>query len=403
VAYVEVNLPKPPEGWDDAWANCVDPEHLAYTDTTHGQCVSVSSYGTRIRVVIPERKVPTTLAAAIGIGSISVSAFAVAQIEFGFSAGVLPFALPSSRAGDTEVCLKTGANGHAPAMPPCNGSSEGNFGPLDFSWFGNAAAGTLTECNGPDSHQLIVNTIMGVDHPLSVYTGTVRDDRTACNAGADHGDRPNQVFSQTGFGSALDPGLVSGTTLNGRTLNGRLANTPFETVAVRNGRPELDNRPLWGYIDPDLSFGDTAPTSCDPSTITTRVQMAHCLDDFESGACPSTCSALFSRDSNNNDVFDLVESPRFAYVPRVTALILDGGSTPYQFAEFVPVFIQTLFFGCNASSCSLTWNPGEALASTTNRDVQALTSFMLPPASLPAEMLEIAPGSRGTPSVVLYR
>ncbi len=217
-AFVEANLAPPESGWKAAWDACTDVKHLAITGSTYGPCVSVSSYGTRVRVVIPTREVKTTLARAMGIETISVSAFAEAQIEFMYSAGVLPFGLPAARANDTEVCLKTGPNGFAPAIAPCAGSNEGNFGPLDFSFFGNAAAGTLTACTGPDSIQLIVNTILGVDHPLSVYTGTVRDDTVACKAGADPGDRPNQAYSQTGFGSTLDTGLVSGTNTPGECL-----------------------------------------------------------------------------------------------------------------------------------------------------------------------------------------
>lgn len=402
-AYAEANLPAPPEGWDAAWASCEDPGHLAYTNSTFGQCVSVSSFDTRVRVVIPVRNVPTALAGVIGIGSISVSAWAEAQIEFAYSAGVLPFALPSSRANDTEVCLKTGPNGHAPAMPPCDGSSEGNFGPLDFSWFGNAAAGTLTQCEGPDTAQLTINTILGVDHSLSLYTGVVRDDRTACNAGADPGDRPNQAFSQTGFGSALDPGLVSGANLYSRHLNGRLANTPFETVTIRTSAPPLDNRPLWKFIDPALSFGTLAPGGCDPAGITNKTQMKGCLDAYNAFTCPGPCAPLFSYDSDSDGVPDIEQSPRFAYVPQVSAWTLGGGNTAYQFIEFRPVFLQTMFFGCNASTCVKTWDPGEPAGSTTNRDVQAMTSFLLPNGSLPHSTTSNAPGTRGTPSVVLYR
>lgn len=404
VAYVEVNLSEPEEGWEAAWAACEDPDHLALVSDLHGPCVSVSAFGTRIRVVIPERVVPTVLAGVIGISEIRVSAFAEAQIEFVYSAGVLPFGLPGSRANDTEVCLKTGPNGHAPAMPPCTGSNEGNFGPLDFSWFGNAAAGTITACDGPDSQQLVVNTILGIDHPLSVYTGTVRDDRTACTAGADPGDRPNQAFSQPGFGSALDPGLVSGATLNGRVLKGRLANTPFATVPVRNGRPPLDNRPLWSFIDPELAFGVDAPASCDPGGITNRTGMAGCLDDYKAQlGCPGGCQPLFTADDNNDGIPDLQQSPRFAYVPQLVAMLMDNGNTPHQFVAFRPVFLQTLFFGCNASNCNLVWNPGEPLVGTTNRDVQAMTSFLLPVGALPAVINDNAPGTRGTPSVVLHR
>lgn len=404
-AYVEVNLPQPEGGWDAAWSACEDADHLAIVSDLHGQCVSVSSFGTRIRVVIPARVVHTALAGVIGISEMRISAFAVAQVEFGYSAGVLPFGLPSSRADDTEVCLKTGPNGHAPATAPCDGSNEGNFGALDFSWFGNAAAGTLTQCDGPDIDQLVVNTILGVDHPLSVFTGTVRDDRVACNAGADPGDRPNQTYSQTGMGSALDPGLVSGTSkLPGRTLKGRLANTPFVAVQVRNGRPPLDDRPLWSYIDPGLPFGSGAPASCDPDGITDRGAMTTCLDDYRAGTgCPGGCPPLFTVDDDGDGVPDLQQTPRFGYVPQLAAAYMDTGNTAHQFVAFRPVFIQTLFFGCNASTCNLVWNPGEPLTNTTNRDVQAMTSFLLPAGSLPATITDNAPGTRGTPSVVLYR
>jgi hypothetical protein len=348
--------------------------------------------------------VTTAFAGIMGIGQIHVSASAEAQIEFGYSAGLVPYGLPASRATDTEVCLKTGPNGFAPAVPPCQGPSEGNFGPLDFSFFGNAAAGTLTACDGPDTTQMIVNTILGVDHPLTVYTGTVRDDRAACTAGADPGDRPNQAYSQTGFGSSLDTGLVSGTTYMDRVLKGRLANTPFETLVVRNGRPPLDNRPLWSYIDPNLPFGTAVPTSCNPANITDRELMALCLDDYKAGVgCAAACQPLFTVDRDFDGLADLQQTPRFAYVPQLLANVMDTGNTAHQFTAFRPVFIQTLYFGCNASSCNVTWNPGEPLSARTNRDVQALTTFLLPASALPQTILENEPGTRGTPQVVLHR
>jgi hypothetical protein len=145
VAFVEVNLPAPEEGWNAAWAACQDPDHLAEVSGTYGECVSVSAYGSRIRVVIPTRLVPTGLAAAIGVNEIAVSAFAEAQIEYTAGADVIPFAMPNGSDGP-ELCIRAATP--PKSFDPCAGPRTGTSGRLTSRTLGTRRWGRLSSVTG---------------------------------------------------------------------------------------------------------------------------------------------------------------------------------------------------------------------------------------------------------------
>jgi Flp pilus assembly protein TadG len=431
-SYLEANLTAPPEGWSVAWEDCVDSQTLAVTTATGGQCISVSQYGTRIRVVVPTRHVPTSLAAAMGISTIGVSAFAEAQIEYSFSANVLPFGIPPSAGAAGEVCLKTGAKGTAVLTETCDGSDQGNFGTLDFTHFGAASTGTVTQCVGQTTDRLTRNVILGVDHPLSSIDSRsgLLADLPACQQGADHGSRPNGAQTQTG-GPDIQQSLIDGVTNDKnvhRDLTGRLAQ--FVSVAgwpmdsVQASHPSLDNQPLWNLIDASAA-ASAGLSTCDPTNIAStsvgtdtaagrRAAMEDCLK-----AARSSTTAIFTVDSDRDGIPDISESHRFAFVPVVNrefARDLSGGITGTEtvyFVQFVPVYLESVLWSqCQGHDYIFRPDPvdnltrdGAPTAGSVSKTCKAdaLTALVLPPSSLPPWVIENGPGTEGTPQVVLNR
>ena len=433
-AYVETNLATPEGGWNAGWDTCVDAGHLAITNAIGGQCISVSSYGTRVRVVIPRRLVPTTLASAMGITSITVSATAEAQIEYSFSANVLPFGIPPSAGSSSEACLKSGATGTAVLTETCDGSDAGNFGTLEFTHFGAAGPGTITQCTGQTRDRLTRNVILGIDHAVSTISTrpSLLADRPACEQGADHGSKPNGTTTQTG-GPDIQQALVSGVSNDKnvhRDLEGRLAQSVsvagWPMDQVQSGEPLLDNQPLWSLIDPAAASAAGLP-ACDPANIAAatppsgddrsgarRDAMAACLQ-----AARTTTTPLFTVDSDSDGIPDLAESKRFAFVPMVDAEFgvgpggtINGNQTVY-FVRLVPVYLESVLWSqCHGKDYIFRPDPNDNLTMgghpTTglvpgNCKADALTGLIIPDAALPTWITENAPGTSGTPQVVLNR
>ena len=345
------------------------------------------------------------------------TAFAEAELIFGFSTGILPFGLPGGSAGGTEICLKSGPPSHAPNQPPCSGPETGNFGSLDITWYGNPLTGTPTRCTGDTNGRLAGNMALGVDHPLDEWRGpdedppesgeAVRDDRGLC---PDQGARPNQIMGQTGVGSNLDAGMVSSTNVDGRSVPGRLTRSPFATRVVRSSTPALDDKPLWEFIDPGLVSG--IPPSCVRSAISSKTQMNACLADYAGGVGCSTapCNVpLFEADTDGdaaNGIVDIQRSPRFAFVPELWASQWGTGSGDYQIRRFRPVFVQSTYFGCNASGCAAEFDPGEpgsGIPVNGNKQLEGLTAMLLMNQMFPVSAIEHGPGRLGTANIVLRK
>jgi hypothetical protein len=408
--------------WTARWAACSDPGRDASeypVVSTQSPCISFNPYLTRVRVRIPDMPVDMAFSKAAGFDRFISTAVAEAELIYGFASGILPFGLPGGSANQSEVCLKSGPDGHAPVMPPCDGSTTGNFGSLDISWYGNPTLGTPTQCTGNENGRLAGNMALGVDHPLDELSGpdesppetgeAVRNDRSLC---PDQGARPNQILGQTGIGSGLDPGMVSGVNVDGRSVPGRLTRTSFATRAVRSGTPAIEDKPLWEFIDPGLTTG--IPTSCVRSNIASKAQMKTCIADYvsgvECGTAPSPCTTpLFTADTDGdamNGVVDIQRSSRFAFVPELWELVWGPGSGDYTIKRFRPVFVQTTFFGCDSSSCDGLHDPGETgsgLPVPHNRKLAALTGLLLVKEMLPPHVIAQGPGASGTPSIVLRK
>ena len=153
------------------WNRCADdPDALPLWHPT--TTASRSTRPGRVRVHLPEQEYDTFFASVAGIETMRHSAFAIAGIRNQGFGSVLPFGLPGG-AGfyDGYVCLKSDSPG--PTNVPC-GVGSGNFGYLDFGYFGNEDLGTAGynanyRCgSGGQNDRIENNMAVGVDHTLSM-------------------------------------------------------------------------------------------------------------------------------------------------------------------------------------------------------------------------------------------
>jgi hypothetical protein len=392
------------EEWRARFVTCTDPDRdeERFPNTSDvSDCISFNSQMTRIRVRLPDLNVGTYFATVIGVDSLDVHAVAEADlVPDGAAGGVLPFGLLGG-VGGPEVCLKSGSQ---PDLPPCNGPASGNFGTVDVKFFGNPVLGTTEACTGIPNTRLPVNIAAGIDHRLSVYvpgTTPVANEDVVC---PDLAVQPNQVDGLTGLRTdTLDQGLIDGTSLDDHPIPGRLTGTPWATRLVRTGSDEVDDEPLWSFIDPTLTEAD-APVECIPSitAITTKADMVTCINAYVAG---SYTADLFGLDADGIAGPDILRSPRLAWVPEFHQTAWGSGeSDPYEVAGFRPVFLQTLYF-CQGNSC-ISFEPGEAgpgLPVNANRAAEALTALLLPGAALPQAVHDEGPGGDPTYELVLRR
>ncbi|MGH8874663.1 MAG: pilus assembly protein TadG-related protein [Acidimicrobiia bacterium] len=376
------------------WDACTDPGRPAEFNTVSPvtQCVSykVSGSGTlqKARVRIPTINLDATFGRVIGTTTISTSAFAEAMADLGGAGKVLPFGLPVG-SGGSHFCLRT-----APqplSVDPCNGPATGNFFTLDISLYGNETLGTQEAC-GPSFAQtkLAVNIAVGVDHDLVPWTAAAGDrhDHDLCpifNA------KPNQIPGQTGVGSNIDPGMVDGvSSLVDSFRPGRLARGS-NRIVVESGSPTLDDTPLWSYL---VGSGNI-PAQC--LGVADHSQMEACLDAWNPGHDPLFTSAI------GNAV-------RFGAVPRLQGSF-GPGKKDYRIAAIDPVYIQTTYWGCNATQCRIVHHPGEpstgpcsGFSPTTcglgssvggNNKLGGITAFLLDLGMLPADVRANFPGVPG--------
>jgi hypothetical protein len=193
------------------------------------------------------------------------------------------------------------------------------------------------------------------------------------NVHATHGRFVN-FDTQTGnIAQALDDGLVD-VTSNGVPGRLRLPSPYSETV----GGHDLDDTPLSHY----LVGGACGGTPADHDAMVT------CLENWTSGQ-------LFTEALGN--------SPRFGWVPLVHEPVLGPGGARLTIKDFVPVYIQTTFWGCGPAGCDFEWDPqpGTDPAPTLGASVRvnAATAIQIPFESLPESLQKVAPG---TPGQVFY-
>lgn len=374
--------------WAAAWVTCTDASKPAeFTETLGSACISFTDNLSKVRVQTPVIPWVTTFASVIGFDTIDTSASAEVDTVLATNGGVLPFGMPGVAQNDTEICLKTGANPKNTA--PCDGPDTGNFGFLDFTQFGNDALGTAKICQGGGGDRLERNIAQGIDHPLGVWATPLpadsHNDTDACNSGGNINARPYQVKTNTGnVAQALDDGFADGTD----GLDGKLARGS-NLIDVRGQL--LDDTPLWDYLNANglLVCG----------VISNHDDLVTCLED------PSHYNIVgLGREWKDGEIFtaSIIDAPRFGWVPLFHEPTLGDGSTTLTIETFRPIYIQTTFWGCNATGCDLEWDPGEPFSpGAHNIRIEASTAFSIPRAALPAEVQAVAPGTDGQVSYLL--
>ena len=336
---------------------------------------------------------PTTFGKVLGVNSIRVHAAAEAQIVSAGLGTLQPFALYSG--GGVEACLKTGG---ATPDPICN-NTTGNFGTLDVSMYGNAALGTLTRCgNSQQAVRLSNNVAIGIDHVVTTYAGgEVRD---GCgNAG------PNTLQTRTGNAqSEFDTGMLHG---SGASFDdGQPARLQRGNGAKASAAGALDRQRSSLAVHPLRRASWAPPSTCrrsvfDSLLATTaaanqktvlHAALNQCFSDYRSGAgCGGSCTGtVFAANGSSEeplDLYDIQLSARFVYVPKFAQSTAPNGASYLHVIGFQPVFLQRLYGGCNANTCSTDFEPGPWNTGSngqSNDKANAVTALVIAPGMLPA-------------------
>lgn len=396
-------------------------------------CVSFTDDLSMARVISPTITADVYFSQVFGYTGLNTVADAEAGAVFGLSGKVLPFGIPGNAAAQDHECLRTGSQ---PDWEPCDGPTTGNFGSLDVAVYGPPIEDTIEQCGNADTNgRFTWNIAKGIDHPWRIYNAAdgVINDRTACPV---YLARANQVIGQTGLGSGLDFGLLyetddysaSGTTIPGRLVRGG------NTILVRSagGAPwaapaNVDNTPLYSFLlrpaplfrdacwnlDIDLnSNGDYS----DPGdvliigNVTDHAEMEDCLEAWRLMYIPQDV------------IFDasIGDAVRYGFAPELAQANFSSGTANYEIAGFLPLYIETTWFGCTgANECDTVHTPGEtdmgSCAGITEpgsihcgtpgsyKALDAVSSFFLRKGMLPASIQTPFPGDDSQITINLTR
>jgi Flp pilus assembly protein TadG len=360
-----------------------------YTVSPITNCVAFNANLQRAWVKVPNIEVGTVFARVMGFAQVVTNADAIAITGNALSGNLLPFLTPSIVGTSSYDCLKTGPN---PNWGVCEDlPATGNFGSGDYFVYGNELIDSITQCFGGTNSRLVYNIANGVDHPLGIHptgSGTGIHETSSCPI---FSAQPDMVTGQSGVGSNLDIGLTQGGTFHSNVpYDGRIEDAGgFLVRNAGGGNPEsrVDNNPLWSYLLGGLSG------AC--SAVSSPAQMVACIDQAKSSG-----TVIFT-DS-------IVDSPRFGF----TALMYEPGFlTPgadYHIQSYLPVFLDTTFYGCNASGCTIVHTPGVAETGAClpapvqvtcgtpgpgNSGLDAITAYILDADILPAAAQTPFPGS----------
>ncbi len=308
------------------------------------------------------------------------------------------------------MCLKSGVP-PLPA-PPCDGPAKGNFGYADLTHFGGSYGGVdyAKQCVGKINDRLARNIANGVDHLVAGVVpqpATHREDRDVCTDATAPNilAAPHSIDVVTGTPNwVLDDGLIDGATpyvKGGPAVPGRLTTGPFVGGPAVSGT-QLDNKPLWEFYGPGLSFGpnpasNDAPASCDPSVIGAALiphdAMRDCLTDYTNDGHTGDLFTLANLADGVEVLIDLQLSSRWGLVPELYTDLGPGGSTIHDVKALRPVFLQTIY-ACQGMACK-EHNPDEG-SNIGGGNIDAVTAFLIPLETLPSDVVaRIATPSAG--------
>ena len=201
------------------------------------------------------------------------------------------------------------------------------------------------------------------------------------------------VRAQPGVGSGLEAGLLYGGSsysFDGTAWDGRIEDAGgFRVRNAGGGNPtaRIDATPLWTYLLGSL----LAPCSgvADP------VAMIDCINWAK---------------NSGTVIFDvgIINSARFGFTPGVWELDFLTPGALYHIKEYRPVYLDTTYYGCNASSCLISHTPGvddtgacmpDPVLTTCgtpgpgNRGLHAVTAYVLDQSILPPGAKTPSPGA----------
>lgn len=385
MAVVNATLDSPGAAAWNLPAECVGMP-MGYTASPITQCVAFNQNLQRAWVRVPDIEVPTAFGRVLGVATINTSADAIAITSLARPNNLLPFLTPAISGGGNYECLKTSGN---PDWGVCQDTpSTGNFGSADYFIYGNELDGSTERCSGDTNGRLVYNIARGVDHPLSTHpsgTGSGIHETSSCPI---FSAEPNMLTGQPGVGSNLDVGLTQGGTANSvAPYDGRIEDAGG--VTVRNaggGNPAtvLDDTPLWDFLAPGECPGVDTPS-----------EMEACIN---------------SAKASNRIIFTeaIGEAKRFGF----TALMWESNfltpGSDYHVESFLPVYLDTTYYQCNNSGCTVLHTPGVAnsgacpgtpqqiscgLPGGHMINLHAVTSYVLAPEILPESVRTPYPGS----------
>ena len=362
-----------------------------YTVSPITNCVAFNANLQRAWVKVPDIEVGTVFARVMGFTQVTTNADAIAITSDGSAGSLLPFLTPSVTASGDYDCLKTQGNllewGVCQDLP-----STGNFGSADYFVYGNELIESITQCSGGTNSRLVYNIANGVDHPLGIHptgTGTGIHETSSCPI---FSAQPDMVTGQSGVGSNLDEGLTQGGSAHSSVpYDGRIEDSGGYLVRnAQGGTPasRVDDNPLWNYLLSGLSG------AC--SGVDTPPEMRACLNQAK------LASTVIFSDS-------IIDSPRFGF----TALMYEPGfltpGSDYHIQNYLPVFLDTTYYGCSANNCNIQHTPGVAdtgacpqappeqitcgTPGAGNNTLQGLTSYVLDQDILPPAAQTPFPGA----------
>ena len=459
-----------PTDWLALWDSCQDagrpanyqpvPSLAGMTNSTI-DCISIAATG-YVRVRIPDQMQSTTFGKILGSGQLVTSAVAEAKLQSTLgSSGVLPFGLLGSATDGSQLCLSSAPPGVS--QLPCTGDDSGNFGELNSPLFGKPELGTSADCpNNPGAGILSQNIAVGIDHIIGqdTYYSTFPVPGYPSNPGNNPPD-PDPTYGDWGAWqidrcTPVGGGLAVAS--DGVPVNTMLANTGFDGDAVQNGLVgvtdgslfsdglpsrlqrgtndkrelvtkaaipkvgaalvtwSLDNKGLWEYLLP--SAASVEGGKCNPTN-----------SAYQTGGRPATVliSECLSDYVANGDTFqifslDILESPRFSFVPQFWYSQWGSGSHFQPVHGYRPVYLGGLWFNCNAGtdcdgSTGVEFFPGEgsdimcdgdlpscsSSSKVNTLSLKQLSGWLLPDSAVPPEAFGGPGGTLWPFTVELYK
>jgi hypothetical protein len=397
--------------WQAQWPACSDPNAPAvYTKPIKPSigtidCIRKSSFGTAIRVRLPQRNVSTFFAGVMGIKTLATTA----EAEAGLSAvttGVLPFAVAATSSAGGVICLKQPPNGLS-TSDVCPGSNSGVFGYLASprpSWPVNQS------CNGGQNETVQQNIAQGIDHNFQVWDRGA-DIPDLCTGNAVVGT-PNYLNFQTGnISSTIEDGFITGAQEGNIFADAGPARLARPSPCVVGGGDQaLPQQPaknlewcgVWSYMQP-ASVGTTDLTTQIPQQCyDLRVDAAkHNLGGV------TDCFAAYALGVNgvsySSQLFtdNIQLADRFAWIPESVEPL--DKTRQFHIQRFRPVFVQTIYYG--DGNTFLAYNPGELLPldKCKCKNFSQVTALLFDGNMLPADLRTPSSNNNSRSQIALIR